>query len=117
MTQETREVLIELLFLSLYLDEQLSMAEDEVLTTALDALGWESPTSREEFIFAAFSKAREAAACPIKAEAFLTGRTCQIKRDGQETNSLTWLYRILGSDGISASEQRFLSQLEAKLFP
>lgn len=117
MTQETREVLIELLFLSLYLDEQLSLAEDELLNTALDSLGWDSPTSREQFIFAAFTKAREAAACPIKTEAFLAGRTGQIKRDGEEANALTWLYRVLGSDGISPSEQRFLSQLEARLFP
>lgn len=117
MTQETRQVLIELLFLSLYLDQQLSLAEDEVLTDALDALGWESPSSREKFIFAAFSKAREAAGCPLRTDAFLAGRTCQIKSDGEEANALTWLYRVLGSDGISPSEQRFLSQLEAKLFP
>lgn len=117
MTQETRQVLIELLFVSLYLDEQLSLAEDEVLTTALDSLGWESPTSREKFIFAAFSKAREAAACPIKTEAFLTERTDQIGRDGKQSIALTWLYRVLGSDGISPSEQRFLSQLETRLFP
>jgi hypothetical protein len=117
MTQETREVLIELLFLSLYLDEQLSLAEDELLTTALDSLGWDSPTSREQFIFAAFTKARETAACPIKTEAFLAARTGRIKRDGEEASALTWLYRALGSDGISPSEQRFLSQLEARLFP
>ena len=117
MTQETRQVLIELLFLSLYLDEQLSLAEDELLTTALDSLGWDSPTSREQFIFAAFTKAREAGACPVKTEAYLAGRTGQVKRDGEESTSMTWLYRVLGSDGISPSEQRFLSQLEARLFP
>ena len=117
MTQKTREVLIELLFLSLYLDEQLSLAEDELLTKALDSLGWESPTSREKFIFSAFSTAREVAACPIKTDAFLAERTGQIKRDAEEATAVTWLYRVLGSDGISPSEQRFLSQLEARLFP
>ncbi len=117
MTQETRQVLIELLFLSLYLDDHLSLAEDEVLTTALDSLGWESPTSRENFIFSAFSRARVAAACPLKSEAFVEGRTEQIKRDGEEAPALTWLYRILGSDGITPSEQQFLKQLETRLYP
>lgn len=117
MTQETRQVLIELLFLSLYLDDHLSLAEDELLTSALDSLGWESPTSREKFIFSAFSTAREAAGCPGKTESFLAERTVQIKRDGEEASAMTWLYRVLGSDGISPSEKRFLSQLEAKLFP
>lgn len=117
MTQETRQVLIELLFLSLYLDEQLSLAEDELLTSALDSLGWDSPTSREKFVFSAFSAAREAAACPIKTEAFLAARTEQIKRDREEATAMTWLYRVLGADGISPAEQRFLGQLETRLFP
>ena len=117
MTQETRQVVIELLFLSLYLDEHLSLAEDEVLNSALDSLGWESPVAREKFIFAAFSKAREVAACPIKTEAFLAERAGLIERDGEQSTALTWLYRVLGSDGLSPAEQRFLSQLESRLFP
>ena len=117
MTQETRQVVIELLFLALYLDDHLSLAEDEVLNSALDALGWESPVSREKFIFSAFSKAREVAACPIKTEAFLAERTGLIERDGGQSTALTWLYRVLGADGLSPSEQRFLGQLESRLFP
>lgn len=117
MTQETRQVLIELLFLSLYLDDHLSLAEDEVFSNALDSLGWESEVSREKFIFAAFSKAREIAACPLKTEAFLNERTDQIKHDGEQSSALTWLYRVLGSDGLTATEQRFLGQLETRLFP
>lgn len=117
MTQASREVLIELLFLSLYLDDHLSLSEDDVLTTALDSLGWESPDSREKFIFAAFAAAREAVSCAIKTESFLYSRLEQIKADGQQGQALTWLSRVLGADGISSSEQRFLNQLEARLFP
>lgn len=117
MTQASREVLIELLFLSLYLDDHLSLSEDDVLTNALDSLGWESPDSREKFIFSAFAAAREAASCAIKTESFLYSRLEQIKADGQQGPALTWLSRVLGADGISSSEQRFLNQLEARLFP
>jgi len=117
MTQESRQVLIELLFLSLYLDDRLSLAEDEVLNDALDSLGWESPLPREQFIFRAFSGAREVAADAIKTEEFLGGRADLIKRDGDEAAALTWLYKVLGSDGISESEKRFLGQVEARLYP
>lgn len=117
MTQETRQVLIELLFLSLYLDDHLSLAEDEVLNTALDSLGWESETSREKFILSAFSRARVASLDPVKSEAFLAERTEQINADGENATAITWLYRVLGSDGLTASEQRFLGQIEARLYP
>ncbi len=117
MTQHCREALIELLFLSLYLDEHLSLAEDEILTEALDSLGWDSLRSRENFIFTAFSSAREASQDAIKTEAFLHDRTDVIKRAAEEGPALTWLYRVLGSDGISETEKRFLSQVEARLYP
>lgn len=117
MTQDSREALIELLFLSLYLDEHLSLAEDEILTEALDSLGWNSPQSRENFIFAAFSSAREASQDAIKTDAFLHSRTDVIKRAVEEGPALTWLYRVLGADGISETEKRFLSQVEAMFYP
>ena len=117
MTQDSRQVLIELLFLSLYLDGELSLAEDDVFGEALEALGWDSPFPRERFVFSAFSGAREAAADAIKTEAFLDARAGIIKRDGEEGPALTWLYRVLGADGISPSEVHFLKQIEARLYP
>jgi hypothetical protein len=110
MTQEAREALIELLFLSLYLDQHLSLTEDEVLGSALDNLGWSSPKPRESFIFTAFSTAREASSCVQKTEEFL-------KSDGQEGPAMTWLHRVLASDGISPTEQYFLTALEKRLYP
>lgn len=117
MTQDSRQVLIELLFLSLYLDGELSLAEDAVFGEALETLGWDSPYPRERFVFSAFSGARDAAADALRTEAFLDARTGVIKRDGLEGPALTWLYRVLGADGISRSEERFLKQIETRLYP
>lgn len=117
MTQDCRQVLIELLFLSLYLDDHLSLAEDEVLSNALDSLGWDSPFPRDKFIFSAFIAAREASTDAIKTEQFLDARTGFIRRDAQEASALTWLNRVLGSDGISDAEKRFLGQVETRLYP
>lgn len=117
MTQNSREVLIELLFLSLYMDDHLSVAEDEVLNDALDSLGWESPDSREEFISRAFASAREAITSLEKTKEFFEVRTAVIKREGAEADCLTWLSKSLGSDGLTDTEKYFLSQLEARLYP
>lgn len=117
MTQDSRQVLIELLFLSLYLDNQLSLAEDGVLNEALDTLGWESEQPRDKFILRAFASAREAAADAIKTEAYLDSRTGIIKRDATEAISLTWLYRVLSADGLTSEEKRFLDQIEKRLYP
>lgn len=117
MTQESRQALIELLFLSLYLDSHLSLAEDDVLNEALDALGWESEESREKFIFRAFAVAREMAADEIKTGELLESRAAVIKIKGDEASALTWLYRVLGADGISETEKRFLGRIESRLYP
>jgi hypothetical protein len=117
MKQTSREALIELLFLSLYLDDHLSLAEDEVLTTALESLGWDSKRPREHHILTAFSLAREVATCAIKTEKFVVEKADIIKADGEEAPAMTWLSRVLGADGLTYSEQRFLGQLEARLFP
>lgn len=116
MTQNSRQALIELLFLSLYLDNHLSLAEDDVLTDALNRLGWDSLSPRENFIFQAFSTAREVASDPTKVEKFLDSRAAVIKTDCAVPVALTWLTKVLGADGISPSEERFLGKLEQRLF-
>jgi hypothetical protein len=116
MTQESREALIELLFLSLYLDEHLSLTEDEVLGKALESLGWDSPKPRESFILSAFAAARNASNCAAETDAFLATRAALIKSDGQQGPAMTWLHRVLASDGISPQEQLFLTSLEKRLY-
>lgn len=116
MTQDSREALIELLFLALYLDDHLSLAEDGVVTDALEAIGWESPHPREICILKAFSKAREAHTCDLKTEEYLAVRAEVIKKAGAEATALTWLYKVLGADGISATEDRYLKKLEKRWF-
>lgn len=108
---------MELLFLSLYLDNHLSLAEDEVLNSALDSLGWDSPVPRESHIFKAFSIARNVSSCELKTDEFLVIKADIIKANGDEAPAITWLSRVLGSDGLTYTEKRFLGQLEARLFP
>ena len=117
MTQDSRKAIINLLFLSLYADDHLSLAEDTVLDEALESLGWESEKPRERFIFSAFASARQAHGDAEKAEAHFTSCAAIIKADGSEGEALTWLSRILAADGLTATEKRFLTRLEAYWFP
>lgn len=117
MTQQSRKALIELLFLALYLDERLSLAEDEVLNDALESLGWDSPLPREKFILSAFAAARAVADAPEKAQEFIIARAEVIESAGEQAVGLTWLSKVLGSDGISPTEKYFLSKLEARFYP
>ena len=117
MNQNSREAIIELLFLSLYMDNHLSLAEDEVLTEALDTLGWESESPRERFIFRAFAASRGAYASLEKTEAFFAERAGIIKSHGNEGAALTWLSRVLASDGLTATEKYLLGRLEKYFYP
>lgn len=113
--QPSREALVELLLLSLYLDDHLSLAEDETLNKGLAAIGWESQIPRETFILQTFSKVRSVAASPIESDAFLVSRTTTIRQAGAAAPAITWLTRTLAADGISSSERRFLTRLEVLL--
>ena len=116
MTQDSREALIELLFLALYLDDHLSLAEDAVVSSALESIGWDSPHPRDICILNAFSKAREAHGSELKTEEYLTARAGVIKNAGAESTALTWLSKVLGADGISGEEDRYLKKLEKLWF-
>lgn len=116
MTQEARKAIIELLFLSLYMDDQLSLAEDSVLTEALESLGWDSPEPREKFILYAFGSARAAASDPAQSHEYITVRSNIIENDGGQAEALTWLTRALSSDGLTAGEERFLDRLKKRWF-
>ncbi len=117
MTQNSREALIELLFLSLYLDGGISEAEDGVFNDALDALGWDSDMPREQFITTAYESAKTLEGDVTGAETYQSARASIIKRNGNEGEGLTWLYRVLGADGIIPAEKWFLDKIEALLYP
>lgn len=116
LNQPSREALVELLLLSLYLDDHLSLAEDDTLNEAMQAIGWESATPRDAFLLRAFSQVRGVAASPAESDAFVASRAAIIKEAGAAAPALTWLTRSLASDGISSGEKWFLTRLESQLF-
>lgn len=116
MTQNSREAIIDLLFLSLYLDNHLSMAEDKALESALLSLGWDDEQPKDIFLLNAFARARKTSISEEKTHAFVQNRVAVIRADGQESTALEWLGKVLAADGLEQSEERFLHQLHDLLF-
>lgn len=116
MNKESTRALVELLFLAVYLDDRLSVPEDEVLEKALTALGWQAGSSAAVDVAAAYRLASEAAACELKADQFLRERTAVLKAAGHSSIAFEWLGRVLAADGLEASEQRFLNRIQGLLF-
>lgn len=117
MTQQSREAIIDLLFLSLYIDDHLSMAEDTALESALVSLGWDDGQPKDIFLLNAFARARDASASEEKIHEFIDERVALIQEDGQEATALEWLGKVLAADGLAQSEEQFLHRLHDRLFP
>jgi hypothetical protein len=116
MTKEATRALVELLFLTIYLDDRLSMPEDAVLEQALTRLGWRAGSDSAFDVAAAYRVASEAATCELKTEEFLTQRAALIKAEGHSSLAFEWLGKMLAADGLEEGEKRFLSRLQALLF-
>lgn len=116
MNHDTRRALIELLLLALYRDNHLSLLEDEALEKALRAIGWNASNPSDVSITAAFATAREACSCELKSEEFIKARASVIKASGESSLAFEWLGRILGADGMSGGENRFLRHAKQLLF-
>ena len=116
MNKESTRALVELLFLAVYLEDRLSVPEDEVLEKALTAQGWQAGSSAAVDVAAAYRLASEAAASELKADQFLRERTAVLKAAGYSSIAFEWLGRVLAADGLEASEQRFLNRIQGLLF-
>jgi hypothetical protein len=116
MNEETCQTFVELVLLAPYLDSHLSMSEDEVLEKALRAIGVDPARSGGIDLGAAFAAVREAADCERKTDEFMQSRAAALKAAGQAPLAFEWLGRILGADGMTSGESRFLKRAETLLF-
>jgi hypothetical protein len=116
MNTDSRQALVELLLLAIYVDNHLSLLEDAALDKALSALGWEPGQRNDVCVTTAFARAREAAACELKTEEFLQTHVSLLKDGGHAVTAFGWLSKVLGSDGMSASENRFLYRARKLMF-
>lgn len=116
MNQECAQALIELLLLTVNLDDRLTMPENEVLEKALASLGWSAGQAGPVDVGKAYQAASRVAHCEVETEAFMRERTAVLRAAGHSVIAFEWIGRILGSDGLEAGEKYFLGRLEGMLF-
>ena len=116
MNSETRQALAELLLLAPYVDSHLSVVEDEALERAMISIGWNPHKPGDLCLGTAFALVREAGSCELKTDEFMRKRASVVKAAGESTTAFEWLGRILGSDGMSGDENRFLQKAKTLLF-
>jgi aconitase B len=116
MTEETSQSFVELILLAPYLDSHLSMTEDEIIEKALAAIGIDASKAGAVNLGTAFAAAREAASCELKTDEFIQSRAAVLKAAGESSIAFEWLGRILGSDGVTGEESRFLKRARTLLF-
>ncbi|MFC7338504.1 hypothetical protein ACFQY0_15015 [Haloferula chungangensis] len=116
MTEQSRQAIAELLTLAPYLDQHLTLDEEEVLEHALKAIGWDPQNPGKILLPNLIALAREVSADDEKTEAFMRERAATLKFSGDAELAYHWLTRVLESDGTSAKETRFLSQIKPMLF-
>ncbi|MCP5532832.1 MAG: hypothetical protein H7A48_06645 [Akkermansiaceae bacterium] len=64
----------------------------------------------------AFGLVRPSCSCKLKTDEFLVERTSILKSAGESSVAFDRLVWILGSDGLSSDESRFLTQAKSPLF-
>lgn len=115
MKYSSYQEIAELLILTTYEDEHLSIAEDSMLQNALRAIGWTNCDTADPKLQKAFAAARDANSSVENKEAFLQERTTTIRESGESPIALEWLEKILASDTLVTEEADFLERIQKML--
>jgi hypothetical protein len=116
MNEECAQALVELLFLTVNLDDRLSMPENELLEKALASFGWTAGEAGPVDVGRAYQASSGVAHCEARTEAFLRERTALLRAAGHSAIAFEWIGRMLGVDGLERGEKYFLKRLQGMLF-
>jgi hypothetical protein len=113
MTQPQREALFDLLTLSLYADNHISLTEEALIESAFIAEGWQSDYPQSLFIEKSFARARGIAEADEEARlAYLAGRAAFFTDATSQAEALGVVTNLLTRDGLTPEENRFLVDLQ-----
>ncbi|HEX8373140.1 MAG TPA: hypothetical protein VF585_10195 [Chthoniobacterales bacterium] len=113
MNQNQSEALLSLAILAIFTDSMLSLKEEEALSTAVESIGWQSTKPRDIFVLTTMSRARAASQNDAATQTFIHERAAAFTDDESRKTALSTLQAVLGSDGVSAEESKFLGTVKA----
>ncbi len=110
-SQSQREALVDLLYLSVYIDNHLSLIEEKKVEDELKNAEWDGPQSSILYVESAINRARDAKSnATVKAE-YLSSIADRL--DEKKITALEALDNVLKSDGTDPKEASFLKEVRS----
>lgn len=113
--QAHREAILDLLLFALYADNQLSLAEEEVLHKQSENMVWEAVTPLDSYLDQATSKARAAQSSEATRSAYLKRVCGRLDSPVARERALSLLTELFEADGASEPELAFRERFAAML--
>ena len=116
LTQPQREAMIELLLLTMYADNRISLQEDDLIDSKLHQFDWESGIQPEYFLNQATQRIRAVIGHPEQEEKLLVSIREILATPKIRQQALLLCERLIESDQTTApSESTFLAQVKQTL--
>ncbi|EDY84883.1 hypothetical protein VDG1235_4517 [Verrucomicrobiia bacterium DG1235] len=109
--QDQREALVDLLYLSIYVDNHISLLEEKKVEEELKRADWDGPTSSILYVQDAVTRGRNAKSDPAYKAEYLNSIANRL--DEKKTAALKALDKVLSSDGTDSKEASFLKEVAA----
>ncbi len=113
--QPQREALIDLLVLSMYIDNALSLSEDAVLRARVDTFSWEDSSDVEDYVDRAVGRVRVIKGSPESVTDFLVSVNERLETYEARLLAFGLCERLLTADGRVETEKAFLEQVRQAL--
>ena len=110
-SQEQREALVDLLYLSLYIDNHISLLEEKKLDEELKKADWDGPNAAVLYMESAITRARDAKSNTVVKAEYLSSIADRLAE--KKITALEALDKVLSSDGTDSKEASFLKEVRS----
>jgi hypothetical protein len=114
MTQPQLEALVDLLVLAMQADKRFSLVEEETFEQDLSELPWDSGIGLSVFVNASYSRARATSTLETQKE-YIRTLCANFNQPEVRRDALAEIEKMLVSDGETAPENAFMTQLKNEL--
>lgn len=109
--QEQKEALVDLLYLSMYVDNHISLIEEKKVEDELKKADWDGPNSSILYQQDAINRARDAKSNPAFKTEYLGSIALRLAE--KKVTAIEALDKVLSSDGTDTKEASFLKEVRS----
>lgn len=111
LAQPQREAIVDLLVLSMYIDNALSLSEEAVMDDHISAFSWEENSDVEDYVDRTVARARNIKSSPSATAELLESISERLDDYEKRLNAADLCERLLAADGKVEQEKAFLQQV------